>query len=858
MAQREEAEREADLATIDTGSDTNGTNEEAVGKSDNRKSKELSQKIKNLRKAKIVTKSAFTKSVNLLRRTCDSDEANALRKAWGIVEEAHDKVVEVTMELYECFDVLDDDKKMESLEQVVDAMNETYSSISGLASQKLKQIRGQDQNPKEKETRVSGSPTPPEIQQPPSPAREQTSSCQSSETNTDPALPTEPQMRTGQLNEAAKQQDEPTIGKDLWLQLRRIGIPVFSGCKKDYAGWKATFTACVNNAPATKEYKLLQLRQYLSGEALKAVADLGHSAAAYDAALERLERKFGGKRRQIELQFQSLTEFKPVRPNSPRDLEQFADLLDVATVNIKEFGLEAELQSRLFYSLLLKKLPERMVADFTRWLEEKRLDKTIENLRQWVIKESEIRVAAYEAVRGVDHSPAEDARQKPARQTTFLTTSQQGSFDRRKRSSSTSRNSLKCKFCSADHPVWFCAKFKQLSQDERWAAVNRLKLCTQCLSDAHDCNSCNRLGYCGINGCAGMHNRLLHKEKDHPKSESEDADEELTFTTIVQPTINACLSGCSEKKALQTNKTAQESAAKETDAPKIALRTVPVILSNGRKRLRVNALLDDASTSTFVSTSVAAELGLQGLVEKSSVGVLNGQVATIKTTTVEFDLENVTKTLQMSIAAKAIDNVAGNLRAVDWQQEAENWPHLKRMQFPAVSRPLKVDLLIGLDYAMLHQSLGDVCGKTGIQPIARLTPLGWTCIGRTRNRDINCRQAARCLLNREAVHPAAADNTEPSIIRRVRKRKRLKRCRLKQWLPTLNSSSKRRRNDRGVKNGRRRPGCRSCHDQKSMPPRQSHRNLPRSKRPGTSREGASGRQTTQSTSLQTLHPSIKW
>ena len=46
---------------------------------------------------------------------------------------------------------------------------------------------------------------------------------------------------------------------------------------------------CIDKAPATPEYKLLQLRQYLCGDALKAVETLGHSAAAYEAAKESLK-----------------------------------------------------------------------------------------------------------------------------------------------------------------------------------------------------------------------------------------------------------------------------------------------------------------------------------------------------------------------------------------------------------------------------------------------------------------------------------------------------------------------------------------------------------------------------------------
>ena len=58
---------------------------------------------------------------------------------------------------------------------------------------------------------------------------------------------------------------------------------------------------CIDKSPATLEFELLQLCQYLSGEALEAIETLGHSAPAYQAAKERFERKYGGKRRQIAI-----------------------------------------------------------------------------------------------------------------------------------------------------------------------------------------------------------------------------------------------------------------------------------------------------------------------------------------------------------------------------------------------------------------------------------------------------------------------------------------------------------------------------------------------------------------------------
>ena len=104
--------------------------------------------------------------------------------------------------------------------------------------------------------------------------------------------------------------EEPTLGQDMWNQLKRVSISVFNGDRRAYEGWKAAFMACVHQEPATPAHKLLQLRQHLSGEALKIVEPLGHSAAAYEAAIALLERKFGGERQKLALNVEELENIK--------------------------------------------------------------------------------------------------------------------------------------------------------------------------------------------------------------------------------------------------------------------------------------------------------------------------------------------------------------------------------------------------------------------------------------------------------------------------------------------------------------------------------------------------------------------
>eukprot|EP00794_Sanderia_malayensis_P002099 gene2099-2384_t len=117
--------------------------------------------------------------------------------------------------------------------------------------------------------------------------------------------------------------------------------------------------------------KLLN-RQYLSGPALEAVQYLGFSGAAYEATKERLERKFGGKWRDIAIYLEDLHQFKPVRPGFSKDIEKFADLIDTLVVKLVEAGQDEELGNGSLYVKLLRKLPETMLTQCNRWIYENR------------------------------------------------------------------------------------------------------------------------------------------------------------------------------------------------------------------------------------------------------------------------------------------------------------------------------------------------------------------------------------------------------------------------------------------------------------------------------------------------------
>ena len=234
------------------------------------------------------------------------------------------------------------------------------------------------------------------------------------------ALPFEPSDNSyGRPSVPKANFESPSIGQDLWRHLKRVQIPVFSGDKRSYHSWKAAFLACIDSAPATWEYKLLQLRKYLSGEAFKTIENLGHSGAAYKAAKERLEQKFGGMRRKTSIYIEEMENFRQVWVGNAKDLERFSDLLDIAMINLKESNQDQELGNGTLYTILQRKLPQSMLANNHRWVYDNNVTQTVATLRQWVILESEFQTVASETVHGVTGKMSDAQTTTKARTTKY-------------------------------------------------------------------------------------------------------------------------------------------------------------------------------------------------------------------------------------------------------------------------------------------------------------------------------------------------------------------------------------------------------------------------------------------------------
>uniref|UniRef100_A0A1I8G1W5 SPATA1_C domain-containing protein n=1 Tax=Macrostomum lignano TaxID=282301 RepID=A0A1I8G1W5_9PLAT len=213
------------------------------------------------------------------------------------------------------------------------------------------------------------------------------------------------------------------------------------------------------------------------GDALKLIANLGHSEFAYKAALDRLEREYGGERRRLVLVLEDLDRFRPIVTESAPQLKKLADLVDVAVINLMEAGREAELDSNgLLHLRVQKKLPTDTLARYHRWVGENGRNDTLSALHQWLLREAEYQTVAMEAVHGVaaQNGPGagkmEQSKKFSGMQRTETARTHFGAVAESTRADEQRKKN--CRVCEGSHGAWECPKFVEMDVVKRWAVAH--------------------------------------------------------------------------------------------------------------------------------------------------------------------------------------------------------------------------------------------------------------------------------------------------------------------------------------------------------------------------------------------------
>ncbi|CAB4020872.1 Nucleotide-binding oligomerization domain-containing 2 [Paramuricea clavata] len=236
---------------------------------------------------------------------------------------------------------------------------------------------------------------------------------------------------------------------------------------------------------------------------------------------------------------------------------------------------------------------------------------------------------------------------------------------------------------------WARAKLCMLQQDWSWC-VELYKVCYRCLSENHLGKDCPRTRVCGQEGCKSNHHQLLHETgtRDQKKKVNQDGEAKISQSP---PSHNLI----SQSQSVPDLKADENSSGTE-------------------KKTYV------ATLASKIVEEVAGVLGLSAPYEPVTVQVLNENIETFDTKSVDLILENSDGNVQVPFQAfRCPRQITGSYKVVDWRRYQKRWLHLGVCNFPKATLDPLVDVLIGQDQVDLHYARCDVRGKPG-EPSARL------------------------------------------------------------------------------------------------------------------------------------------
>ncbi len=379
------------------------------------------------------------------------------------------------------------------------------------------------------------------------------------------------------------------------MDLPKLEIEPFSGDPLKYHSFVAMFSETVEKHCNEDGARLMRLLQYTEGPAKKAIRAC---AVVGGEAWNILQKRFGHNNIVSEAMTTKLR--TKTAAHKGEEIQELADDLTSCFLTLRQTGRLHEIDTQNTINDIIGRLPKYIQSKWRteamKVMRSKGAYPGISELLGFIQDTAEEVNDPVYGYKGETKPRSADAKARsvpPPR--TYV------AQDNPKVRSS----AMECQLCNQGHGIWTCDLFAKKAIPERWEIAKQYHLCFRCLGRGHGGVSCRRSRPCGLDGCRSRHHRLLHESKEQtpaphsPPPPVPEADKDMTMVT------------------------SSPLARKEPSF--VSLRTVPVYLSNGRRHIKVNALLDEASTKTYLNSDVAAELGLHGDAQELTVNVLNGR-----------------------------------------------------------------------------------------------------------------------------------------------------------------------------------------------------------------------------------------
>ncbi|KAL0881752.1 hypothetical protein ABMA27_001541 [Loxostege sticticalis] len=531
------------------------------------------------------------------------------------------------------------------------------------------------------------------------------------------------------------------------LKLPTINLPIFSGQYEDWLEFHDTFSSLIhsdNSIPNINKFHYL--RASLTDSAALLIRSLDFSSENYIIAWDLLCDRYNNNRLLVKNHIQAIFNIEPLSRESPKALRNIIDTVSRNLRALKTLKLPTEhwdiliiyivsnkfdvITSRAWetYRNTLKELPT--LADFNTFL--KNRSDLLETVKE--AHNSHIIRRRFSDVTHNRHKSLVIESRSPPSKSTYI-----------------------CPLCKNNHAIYHCARYRSLPLDTKIMKARMMKLCLNCLRQGHSASSC-RLGPCRI--CNKPHNTLLHPPTTHSPAPAPPPDAATGASAggvalcaapppPLPPTPPCAPPGSPSASHLPSQTQSLKCGDSSCNVTLSAVHNTCVLLStaliqvtdrNGKKHT-IRALLDNGSTSSFITEGLCSKLNLPTHSTSTLVEGLNSQSSNLNKccdVVISSLLNNYTENINCYV----VPRITQLLPTTEVNYESLNLPQHITLADPTFYLPSQIDMLLGADIFWNILNSKNIClGKN--KPTLSSTKFGWLISGpilikHNKNNTIHC------------------------------------------------------------------------------------------------------------------------
>ncbi|CAH2104084.1 unnamed protein product [Euphydryas editha] len=448
------------------------------------------------------------------------------------------------------------------------------------------------------------------------------------------------------------------------VKLPEIKIPFFSGKYSEWQTFRDLFIGLVHeNKSLDDAQRFFYLKGHLNGEAEQLLRNIKITSDNYIIAWSKLDKMYNNKKFLANGILKRLLNQKALSHESATEIKRLVSTTTECLESIRNLGVDTSSWDLIVIHIIGAKLDNKETRKG--WELKVAADSSGElpTFEQF----SEFLNSRFRGLENIDQRV--DNRNKYSKDVQ--------SFHVVK-----GKKSLSCVFCSADHGITSCLKFRKENNEARRTYAQENNLCFVCLNNNHSAKYCKFSLKCQV--CKRRHHTLLHPTGSSGSISGEGSNtRKETSSTAVQLMKEDNNNDRSVEVAAQAEGSNKPliTCLSTGSGRKTVLLTTAVIKAeskDGSYRL-VRALLDQGSQGSFITESTVQYLGLNKTPSKQRVIGVGGDKCMMSKSTVVINVKSrVDPTFQIKVHAFVLKSVTGILifKLIDfWRRWSHDYLH---------------------------------------------------------------------------------------------------------------------------------------------------------------------------------------